>query len=80
MLGYLFTATQFALAMPYVSWHLPIIPCIFDQKLKGFNAWGAILGMVQHTVLWLGSATLYGNLQRPILLLNFDPERLWLIH
>jgi hypothetical protein len=43
----------------YSSYHHPIVGCIADQKLRGLDAYGAVLGLVQITVLWLGSISLY---------------------
>jgi hypothetical protein len=60
MFNYLFTATQFALVLLYSSYGRPILGCIADQKLRGLDAYGAILGLIQMTVLWIGSIALYG--------------------
>lgn len=59
LFNYLFTATQFAMVLLYSSYHHPIVGCIADQKLRGLDAYGAVLGLVQITVLWLGSISLY---------------------
>lgn len=58
MFTYLFTATQFTLVMIYSSYGRPIVDCINDQKLRGLDAYGAIIGLVQMTVLWIGSMLL----------------------
>ena len=56
MFNYLFTATQFTMALLY-SYH--IIGYIADRKLKGLAAYGAMLGLIQMTILWIGSISLY---------------------
>lgn len=58
MFTYLFTATQFALVMLYSSYGRPLMDCIKDRKLRGVDAYGAIVGLVQITVLWIGSTIL----------------------
>lgn len=56
MFNYLFTATQFTMALLY-SYH--VIGYIKDQKLNGLAAYGASLGLIQMTILWIGSISLY---------------------
>jgi hypothetical protein len=60
MFNYLFTATQFALVLLNSSYGRPILGCIADQKLRGLDEYGAILGLIQMIVLWIGSISLYG--------------------
>ena len=61
MFNYLFTATQFAMVLVYSSFGRPIMGCVADRKLRGLDAYGAILGLIQMTVLWIGSISLYGT-------------------
>ena len=56
MFSYLFTATQFTMVLLY-SYH--VIGYIKDQKLNGLAAYGASLGLIQMTILWIGSISLY---------------------
>lgn len=58
MFTYLFSASQFVLAMLYSSYGRPITNCIKDQELTGFNAYGALVGPLQFTILWIGSLIL----------------------
>lgn len=58
MFAYLFTATQFALVMLCSSYGRPLMDCIKDHKLRGLEAYGAIVGLVQITILWIGSTIL----------------------
>ena len=51
MFNYLFTATKFAMVLLYSSYGRPILGYIADQKLRGLDAYGAILGLIQMTVL-----------------------------
>jgi hypothetical protein len=41
------------------SYGYPILECISSNKLKGLDAYGAVLGVIQTSVLWLGSLSLY---------------------
>lgn len=58
MFTYLFTATQFTLVMLYSSYGRPVVDCIKDQKIRGLDAYGAVVGAVQMCVLWFGSLLL----------------------
>ena len=58
MFTYLFTATQSTLVTIGWTWARPVLTCLKDQKIKGLDAYGAVIGWVQMTVLWIGSIVL----------------------
>lgn len=55
----LFTATQLSTILLLSCYHYPVLRCIGDNQLTGLDAYGAVLGLVQITALWLGSVLLY---------------------
>lgn len=55
----LFAASQLTLILYLSGYGFPVLECIGSNKLKGLNAYGAVLGLIQISVLWLGSLSLY---------------------
>lgn len=55
MFTYIFTATQSALIVLYYSRGIPLVNRIRDGDLKGFDAYGAIVGPLQIVIQWIGS-------------------------
>ena len=55
----LFTASQLTLILYLSGYGFPALECIGSNKLKGLDAYGAVLGLVQTSVLWLGSLSMF---------------------